>query len=78
MNKGERKLCEFKHGMSGNFYKNLFNMIFCADPDNRRKLSLSFPEEVEAANRYKNEPGYWQELEKEFKCEPITYMEENL
>ena len=67
MNLGERKLCEFKNGLSGSFYQNLFTTIFCADVSNRYRLAEGFPEEVEAVRRYNNETGYWQNLEKEFK-----------
>lgn len=67
MNSGERKLCEFKYGMSGSFYRALFKTIFMADPRNRVRLVKGFPEETEATNRYNNETGYWDKLEEEFK-----------
>jgi hypothetical protein len=43
---------------------NLFKTIMSADIQNQFKLSLGFPNEVEVVRRYKNEDGYWQQLQK--------------
>jgi hypothetical protein len=38
-----------------------------ADITNQKKLSLGFPNEVEVVRRYKNEDGYWQQLQEKIK-----------
>lgn len=67
MNEGERHLVEFEQGMSGSFFTYLFQAIFKADSINTARLALSFPEEVQAVSRFKNEDGYWEKLQKEYK-----------
>ncbi|HLD91441.1 MAG TPA: hypothetical protein VI911_10605 [Patescibacteria group bacterium] len=67
LNQGERHLFEYKYQMSGGFFTKLFDCIFHADVGNEAKLSLAFPEEVEAVKRYQNESGYWDKLEKTYK-----------
>lgn len=61
---GERKLWEFQNDLAGGFYKSLFESIAKADRDNREQLRKGFPEEVEAYERYVNEPGYKEDLDK--------------
>ena len=67
MNEGERKLVEFQYGMSGSFYTKFFEAAFNADGYNLARLGVGFPEEIEAVKRFRGEPNYWQDLEKEFK-----------
>lgn len=67
MTEGEKHLCEFEYEMSGSFYTHLFNAIMKADGYNMTRLSLAFPEEVQAVNRFRNEDGYWEKLQMEFK-----------
>ena len=64
MNEGERRNALFQTGKSSpkSFYHRLFMAIYSADMENRRKLALGFPEEVESANRWNNEDGYAQKL----------------
>jgi hypothetical protein len=64
MEKTELEFVYFMRGTSGSFRANLFQTIFSADMENREKLSLGFPNEVEVVRRYQNEEGYWQELQK--------------
>ena len=45
---GYDKYLEFQFRQSGSFYEHLFSAITAADGDNLAKLSLGFPEEVEA------------------------------
>jgi hypothetical protein len=66
MTSGERKLCEYKAGMTGHFFTSLFECMCYADRENLGKLGTAFPEEVEAYYRYHNEDGYWQKLEAEW------------
>ena len=59
---GEKKFYEFKKGMSGVFYKALFEAGFKADPENLQKLAAGFPDEMAALYRFKSEDGYWENL----------------
>ncbi len=47
-NNGYDRYLEFQFGMTGNFFKSLFNVIAIADSINIEKLRLGFPEEVDA------------------------------
>ena len=62
MEKTELEFVYFMRGTSGSFRANLFQTIFSADMENREKLSLGFPNEVEVVRRYRNEEGYWQKI----------------
>jgi hypothetical protein len=64
MEQAELEFMFFMKGTSGSFMTNLFKTIISADIQNQFKLSLGFPNEVEVVRRYKNEDGYWQQLEK--------------
>ncbi len=64
MEQAELEFMFFMKGTSGSFMTNLFKTIMSADIQNQFKLSLGFPNEVEVVRRYKNEDGYWQELQK--------------
>jgi len=67
MTEGEKHLCEFEYGMSGSFYTHLFSAIMKADNYNMTRLSLAFPEEVQAVNCFRNVNGYWDNLQKEYR-----------
>jgi hypothetical protein len=64
MEQAELEFVFFMKGTSGSFMTNLFKTIMSADIQNQFKLSLGFPNEVEVVRRYKNEDGYWQQLQK--------------
>jgi hypothetical protein len=64
MEQAELEFVFFMRGTSGSFMTNLFKTIMSADMGNQIKLSLGFPNEVEVVRRYKNEDGYWQQLQK--------------
>jgi hypothetical protein len=64
MEQAELEFMFFMKGTSGSFMTNLFKTIMSADIQNQFKLSLGFPNEVEVVRRYKNEDGYWQQLQK--------------
>jgi len=67
MTEGERHLCEYEAEMSGSFFTCLFKAMFKADLNNLDRLAKGFPEEVDALHRYRNEDGYWDKLQKEFR-----------
>jgi len=69
MNNGEKKLCEWQAGMTGDFYTMLINAAMRADTGNAAKLTAGFPELMEAINSYKNESGYYQKLADEWNKE---------
>lgn len=58
----EKEFMFFKIGTAGSFHVALINTIFKADSNNRRRLALGFPEDVEVVNRFQNESGYWEDL----------------
>jgi hypothetical protein len=64
LTKGERFIWDWQHDRSGSFMALLGSAIAKADVGNRHKLSLGFPDEVEAMNRFQNEEGWWTEVEK--------------
>jgi hypothetical protein len=64
MEQAELEFMFFMKGTSGSFMTNLFKTIMSADIQNQFKLSLGFPNEVEVVRKYKNEDGYWQQLQK--------------
>lgn len=67
MEQAELEFMFFMRGTSGSFMTNLFKTIMSADIQNQFKLSLGFPNEVEVVRRYKNEDGYWQQLQEKLK-----------
>lgn len=64
MEQAELEFMFFMKGTSGSFMTNLFKVIMSADIQNQMKLSLGFPNEVEVVRKYRNEEGYWQQLQK--------------
>ena len=50
--------------MSGDFYRGLFDLYWKADRINKGILENGWPEEMEAADRYAGEDGYWEALQK--------------
>ena len=64
MEQAELEFMFFMKGTSGSFMTNLFKVIMSADIQNQMKLSLGFPNEVEVGRKYRNEEGYWQQLQK--------------
>ena len=66
LNDGEKHLVEFQKDMSGSFFTTLFNALFLADGPNMARMALGFPEETLAVQRFKNEDGYWQDLQERY------------
>lgn len=67
LNEGEKHLYDYYFGMSGSFYKALFDTITVADNDNLAKLQLAFPDEVGAYKSYSRVEGYWETLQVRYK-----------
>ena len=65
VNRAEQELYYWVHRKDAtNFHAQLFTLIGKADPENRARLALGFPDEVEAITRYQREKGYWDDLVK--------------
>lgn len=62
-NEGERRLFEYNYSQIGNFFNSLFQVMFKADNYNLNKLSLGYPEEVNAVKKYKTIDGYWDAIQ---------------
>ena len=60
--KAEERLCMYMRGIASNSTSLLIKTIFAMDDDNRAKMALGFPDEVNVIIRYKTESGYWQDL----------------
>ena len=74
MSEGERHLAEWQFGMASHFFTALFAALTYADNTNQARLSLAFPEEVNAFQRYRKETGYWQRIEAEWRSSfPRSY-----
>jgi hypothetical protein len=57
----------YKRGMAGSGYTALIDAIFKLDRPNRAKIAKGYPELVSICNRFNDEVGYWENLEKRFK-----------
>ena len=67
LSEGERHLCEWRFGMASHFVTALFAAICYADQVNINRMSVAFPDEVNAFTRYKKETGYWQRVEAQWR-----------
>lgn len=65
----EELFMHYKNGMAGSGMTALIEAIFRLDRPNRAKIALGFPDLVEVCNRYNNEPGYWEDLQKRYEKE---------
>ena len=65
LNKWEKELYYCLNGSGGGFLTKLMAAAMHADGKNQAKLAKGFPEFIEAIQRYQNEPGYWERVQKE-------------
>ena len=61
---GEKELYFFMHGKSGSFTESLIETIIKADTNNFLKIQEVYPDLASACWKYKNLPGYWEDLQK--------------
>ncbi len=61
---GERFIFDWQYRMAGGFNTALVEAISRADEDNLDRLSLGFPEEVEAYKNFSRVSGWWDNLRK--------------
>lgn len=67
MTPAEELFIYYKRGMAGSGYTALIDAIFKLDRPNRAKIAKGYPELVSVCNRFNDEVGYWENLEKRFK-----------
>lgn len=60
----EHKFCMYQRGVAGSFMDLLIKTMLHADQGNMAKLRLAFPDLVDVVDKFQNEAGYWQGLEK--------------
>lgn len=60
----EDKFCQYQKGMLGSFFTYLIKAMMHADIGNLNRLKNAFPDLAEVVERFQNEAGYWQGLEK--------------
>ncbi len=65
--RGEQHLYDWQYGTAGHFITHLMECISRADRTNTKLLKLSYPEHVEAYDKYHNEAGYWTDLKTRMK-----------
>jgi hypothetical protein len=54
--------------MTGHFFTALFAAMARADEESLNRLSLAYPDEVNAFRRYGKESGYWPRIEAEWRA----------
>jgi hypothetical protein len=57
----------YKQGTAGSGMTALIDCIFKLDNLNQARIALGFPELVTVCNRYREELGYWEDLQERFK-----------
>lgn len=67
LSNGEINLIHWQRRVSGSFTTKLFEAMCSADETNLRKLGEGFPEEAKAYKRYRDESGYWDAIQKEYR-----------
>lgn len=63
--------------MAGSGMTALIEAIWKLDRKNRAKLALGFPELVTVCNRFNDEIGYWEDLQRRYK-QSIQYIKPEL
>ena len=64
LTKGEKFIFDWQYKSMGGFKTALINAIRLSDSENRAKLRLGFPEEVDAFNNFTQTKGWWTALSK--------------
>ena len=63
----ERELFFYTRGTAGGFYTKLVDAFMHADGGNTARLLMAFPEELIPVHKYRNEEGYWEDLQERIK-----------
>jgi hypothetical protein len=64
LTKAEELFMFYKKGMAGSGMAALIEAIWKLDRNNRAKIALGYPELVAVCNRFNDETGYWEDLQK--------------
>lgn len=64
LTEAEELFMHYKNGMAGSGFTALIDAIFKLDRIQRAKMAKGFPELVAVCNRYNDESGYWEDLQK--------------
>jgi hypothetical protein len=67
LTEAEQLFMHYKNGMAGSGMTALIDAIFKLDTTNRAKIALGYPELIQVCNRFNNEIGYWEDLQKRWK-----------
>ena len=62
LNEGERSLVNWQYAMMGGFEECLWGAIKRADTHNLNRISMGFPEHVEAYINYTRVDGWWTKM----------------
>ena len=66
----ELAVFEWQYHLCGGFHEALWQAIKRADDSNLSKIACGFPIEIQGFSKYKNEPGWWQEVERKVVTSP--------
>lgn len=72
----QRAVVYWQYKLYGGFYKALFDAVCRADNYNLRQLSLGFPNEVNGYIKYKDVPGWWDNVQQIIKEGPYAVVQE--
>lgn len=63
LNEGEQSLVKWQYRYHGSFFTKLWECIITADGINMERLRRGFPSHIEAYYRFRQEPGYWENIQ---------------
>ena len=64
LDESEKFIFIWQYGQLGDFKAALIQVIMLADKNNRAKLRLGFPNEVDGYINYSRTKGWWQEVQR--------------
>lgn len=64
LNKEEASVYEWQYHLTGDFGMALFGVIMLADFQHLAKLEQGFPDEVHGFLKYRNNTGWWKDVQK--------------
>lgn len=67
LSEAEVKFMHYKLGILGSGFTALIDAIWKLDRINRAKIALGYPELVTICNRFNDESGYWEDLQRRWK-----------
>ena len=64
LTEAEQLFMYYKSNMAGSGFTALIDAIWKLDRPHRARIALGYPELVAVCNRYNDERGYWEDLQK--------------